>query len=94
MNYLIRRAVLEDAEIINKLLTLLIRDEKNYDQNINENCVVERFYEDIIPYESNIVLVADMNNEIVGYLFGYIINDGDTCLDKTSKLEVLYVIEK
>ncbi len=41
MNYTIRKAVLEDSADINNLLTLLIRDEKKYDFNINENCVVK-----------------------------------------------------
>lgn len=94
MNYLIRKAVLNDAKNINELLTLLIKDEKNYDSNINENCVVGRLYEDIIPYDTNIVLVAEMNNEIIGYLFGYLMNNGNAYLNKISKLEALYVKDK
>ena len=94
MNYIIRKAILKDAMYINKLLTLLIRDEKKYDSNINENCVVERLYEDIIPNDSNVVLVAEKDNKIVGYLFGYMINNGNAYLEKSSKLEALYVIDK
>lgn len=67
---------------------------KTYDSNINENCVVERLYEDIIPYDTNIVLVAEMNNEIIDYLFGYLMNNGDAYLNKISKLEALYVKNK
>lgn len=94
MNYTIRKAVLEDSADINNLLTLLIRDEKKYDSNINENCVVKRLYENIIPNNSNFVLVAESNNKIIGYLFGYIIDNGDAYLEKTSKLEAVYVIDE
>lgn len=94
MNYTIRKAVLEDSADINNLLTLLIRDEKKYDSNINENCVVKRLYENIIPNNSNFVLVAESDNKIIGYLFGYIIDNGDAYLEKTSKLEAVYVIDE
>ena len=35
MNYIIREAKLEDTKTTDELLTLLIRDEKQYDKNIN-----------------------------------------------------------
>lgn len=93
MNYIIRKAKIEDAKEINNLLTLLIQDEKKYDSNINESCVVKRLYEDLIPNESNIVLVSVVDNKIVGYLFGYIENTGDTYKEGISKLEALYILE-
>ena len=94
MDYIIRKAKQVDAKAVNKLLTLLIRDEKKYDSNINENCIVKRLYEDIIPFESNIVLIAEYDNNIIGYLFGYIVNNGDAYLNKISKVEAVYVVKK
>lgn len=94
MDYKIRRANIEDAKSVNELLTLLIRDEKKYDININEECVIERLYEDIILNENSIVLIAEKNKKILGYLFGYIIENGNAYLEKSAKLEALYIDEK
>lgn len=94
MDYLIRKARMEDAPALNELLTLLIKDEKKYDDNVNENCTINNFYENIINSDKKIVLVATCQSEIVGYLFGYIIDDGNTYLVKKAKLDALYVISK
>lgn len=93
MEYTIRKATLDDASTLNNFLTLLIRDEKKYDSNINELCVVKNFYENIILNDSNIILVAVANNKVVGYLFGYIANMGDSYIDKISNIDALYIEE-
>ena len=90
----IRKASLSDAEKLNYLLTLLIRDEKQYDPNINENFVVDKFYEDIILKNDNVILVSVIDNNIVGYLYGYLLNEGDVCLNKTSKIDAIYVLDE
>ncbi|UKI58116.1 MAG: GNAT family N-acetyltransferase [Clostridium sp.] len=95
MDYKIRKANIKDAKSVNELLTLLIRDEKKYDININEECTIERLYEDIIPNENSIVLIAEKDKKILGYLFGYIIEKWKCILRKKSaKLEALYIDEK
>ena len=94
MDYKIRKANIKDAKSVNELLTLLIRDEKKYDININEECTIERLYEDIIPNENSIVLVAEKDKKILGYLFGHIIENGNAYLEKSAKLEALYIDEK
>lgn len=94
MDYKIRKANIKDAKSVNELLTLLIRDEKKYDININEECTIEKLYEDIIPNENSIVLVAEKDKKILGYLFGYIIENGNAYLEKSAKLEALYIDEK
>lgn len=92
MNYIIREAKLEDTKTTDELLTLLIRDEKQYDKNINEKFTVEKFYKNIIKYDSNIILVAESNNKIIGYLYGYIVNNGNAYINKISKLEAMFVL--
>lgn len=94
MDAVVRKAELKDTKDANNLLTLLIRDEKQYDPSINENCVISRFYEDMISNDSNILLVAEIDNEIIGYLYGYIVDNGNTYLDKVSKLDALYIIKE
>lgn len=94
MDAVIRKAEPKDTKEANNLLTMLIRDEKQYDPSINENCVISRFYEDMISNDSNILLVAEIDNEIIGYLYGYIVDNGNTYLDKVSKLDALYIIKE
>lgn len=94
MDVVVRKAELKDAKEANNLLTLLIRDEKQYDSSINENCVISGFYEDMISNDSNILLVAEIDNKIIGYLFGYIVDNGNTYLDKVSKLDALYITKE
>ena len=91
MNYNIRKANINDAKRLNKLLTSLIRDEKKYDSNINEEFKVKSFYEYIIDKENNYLLVAEASNNIIGYLYGKIIDDGNTVIDKVAKIDALYI---
>ena len=72
MEYKIRKALMEDAKKINLLFTELMLDERQYDQNIEENVMINHYFEDIIPYTNNYVLVILVNDVIVGFLYGYI----------------------
>ena len=94
MNYNIRKASVVDAKELNYLLTLLIKDEKQYDNNINDSFVITKYYEDLLQSDACISLVAEINNKIIGYLYGYIKNDEDTCIELTSKLDALYIKEE
>lgn len=93
MQFVIEKASFNDAKKANDLLTKLIIDEKKYDENINQNCVVKSFYEKIYDDENVCLLVLKIKekNEIIGYLYGYIRNDGDSTIYKTSVLDALYV---
>lgn len=88
----IRKAKIEDAKSLNWLLTLLIRDEEKYDKTINKDFVVTNMYENYIQDPSRFLYLAEEDNEIVGYLYGYIKED-ITIADKKSFLDALYVEE-
>ena len=89
----IRKAQLKDAETLNHLLTLLIQDEKQYDDSINEDFVVTDFYEHYVEDKEKCILVAEEKNNIVGYLYGYIKSIDPTINNKTSVLDALYIDE-
>lgn len=91
MNYKIRKAKIEDAKIINSFLTKLINDEKKYDDNINENCIVCKLYENLIEDTQNCILVAEVDKKIIGYLYGYIKNNGDAYINNVAQLEAMFV---
>ena len=86
----IRKAKIEDAKDLNNLLTLLIRDEKQYDDSIDENFTVTNMYENYIDDPTKFIYAAYIDDKIVGYLYGYC-NDDSTLLIKKACLDALYV---
>lgn len=93
MEYKIIRCNYEDVKKVNNLLTKLIKDEKKYDENINEGCVVTSLYENFYDNDDVCLLVAKNDENILGYIYGYIQNNGDAKLEKVSVLDALYVEE-
>jgi ribosomal protein S18 acetylase RimI-like enzyme len=89
----IAKATYDDALKANEFLTKLIQDEKKYDSNINEKFVINSYYEPAVRNPRKCLLIAKNDNEIIGYLYGYLMDDGDTVLNKVSKLDALFVNE-
>lgn len=93
MEFIIEKASFNDTKKANDLLTKLIVDEKKYDRNINEKCIVSSLYEKIYNDDNVCLLVAKTNESIIGYLYGYIEDNGDAVIHKVSKLDALFVLE-
>lgn len=69
MDFNIHNADKNEALEMNKLLTKLIQDEKQYDDNIDENFIVESFYEHYVEDKSKCLLVATSENNVIGFLY-------------------------
>lgn len=93
MNFEIKKCGYEESLEANRLLTELIKDEKKYDKNINENCVVKSLYESFYDKQDVCLLVASMENKSVGYIYGYVQNNGDAKKDTVCTLDALFVLE-
>ncbi len=78
----------------NDLLTKLIKDEKKYDANVNENYIVKSFYENFFDNKDVCLLIAKSNEKLAGYIYGYIQNNGDSTIKKVGVLDALYVEEE
>ena len=91
MKYIIKKATMNNIRKANELLTRLIIDEKKYDDNINEKCVVREFYERIINDDNSCIYFAIANKTIVGYIYGFIQNNGGTYIDMVAQLDAMYV---
>lgn len=91
MDFIIRKAELKDANIVNNFLTKLIKDEKKYDTNINDNFVVHTFYENFIEDEQNCCLIAEYNGKIIGYLYGFVQNNGNIYINIITQLDAMFV---
>ena len=95
MNFTISKAMLNEISEINNMLTDLIQDErKNYDSNINENYKVQEFYEKLIDSDNKIILVARDNDIILGYVYGFIQDNGNLFNNKIAQLDALFVKEQ
>lgn len=67
----IREAQKTDAEILDGMLTALIQYEQRWNSNMNEAFTVKNNYEELIGQPGYKVLVAEENNEIMGYVYGF-----------------------
>lgn len=94
MEYKIRKCNYKTAKDANKLLTMLISDEKKYDENINENCVVKSLYEKFYNDDGVYLYIAESENNTVGYIYGYVQNNGDAKKDVVCVLDALYVLKE
>ena len=90
---IIRKANYEDVKTLNHFLTLLIREEKQYDDGIDDTFVVTTMYENYIEDQSKFIFVAEEENKIVGYLYGKIRPQDETYKDSIAVLDALYVEE-
>lgn len=64
----------DDCKICDEFLTLLIQDERKYDNTIDANFVVKDYFMNMINKE-NILLLYKKNNINLGYIFGKKINN-------------------
>ena len=95
LKFTISKAMLNEIPEINKMLTDLIQDErKNYDSNINESYKVQEFYEKFVDNDNEIILVARDNDIILGYVYGFIQDNGNLFNNKIAQLDALFVKEQ
>ena len=95
MNFTIGKVMLNEISEINNMLTDLIQDErKNYDSNINENYKVEEFYEKLINNNDKTIFVARDNDIVLGYVYGFIQDNGSLYNNKVAQLDALFVKEQ
>ena len=87
---LYRKALINDAKYLDNLLTMLIQDERQYDNSIDENFVVTNFYQNYIEDNTKLLYLAEENNEIVGYIYGYFKKD-DTNQNNIAYLDALFI---
>lgn len=78
----------------NKYLTKLIHDEKKYDENINEECVVKSLYDNFYINDGVCILLAKFEEQYVGYLFGTMMDIGDAYIKPQAKLDAMFVDEE
>lgn len=90
----IRNAEPKDANRLDKLLTRLIRDEAQYDSNLNDRCAVIDNYCNRIGVSGHKLLLAENDGEIIGYLYGFIYQVPNIWVQPVAILDALYIDER
>ena len=86
---------IEEATICDQLLTKLINEEKEYDDNIADNFVVNGWFTSIYPKDNKALYIAILDNKIVGYVYVKKMQLGDSNKEKEEAfIDGLYVIEE
>lgn len=78
------------ADNCDQLLTLLIKDEKQYDNNIDDNYEVKDYFKNVIKNKENILLCYKDNDVIKGYIYLKRVIENDK---KGYLVDGLYVLE-
>ena len=92
MEIIIEKAHNEDYKIADKFLTLLIQDERKYDETIDSTFVVKDFYCHIKNDPQKCLLMAKDGNKAVGFIYGYL-QPLDGKKDNIAQIDALYVDE-
>ena len=90
----IRAAEAKDAEQLDMLLARLIQDESRFDNNLNRECKVKDNYCNRIGLEGHKLILIEENQEIVGYLYGFIYHVPGIYESPIAILDALFVDEK
>lgn len=85
----LKKANEKNVGIANKFLTMLIKDEQQYDENIKNDFEMKSYYENL--YNDNYLYFAYADEKIVGYLYGFIIED-ELNSKKSAKLDALFIL--
>lgn len=90
----IRDAEKKDANQLDMLLTRLIRDESQYDNNLNSDCEIKENYSNLIGLDGHKFIVIEEDGEIIGYLYGFVYHIPGIHKSPTAILDALFIDEK
>lgn len=94
MIFKIRKATYKDSDVLDSLFAKLIENEQIYDDNIKDNLTMKGFFSKRINEEENIILVVEDNDNIVGYIYGYIRADNKIKKELEAYIESLFIINE
>ena len=85
----------QEALICNDFLNKLIKDEKKYDDNINDNISINNFYDNLYLNDNNKLFIAVDNDKSIGYIYLKITEpEKEAQLYKEVFIDAVYVEEE
>lgn len=95
MDLIIRKAKDEDKNTLNNLFQNLLEFEKeNYDKNIKDNLSITSYFDKKISSPTDIILIAQKENKIVGYIYSTIDSDNKIKKELEAKIDSIYIMPK
>lgn len=82
----------EEIQKCDEFLNKLVKDEKRYNDNIDDNMVINNYYENFYKSETSKLFIAKDNENIIGYIFIKITNPKQNAeIYKEALIDALYV---
>lgn len=94
MKYQIREAFDNDNLILDNLFAKLIETDREYDSNVKVDLTMKGFFKNRISDIDSIVLVAYIDEQVIGYIYGYVRSDNKIKIELEAYIESLFVIEE
>lgn len=92
---IIRDAIINDCNILNNLFEKLLKYEQNlFDENIKQDVKITSFFDKKINDSDCIILVATIDDIVVGYIYGYIDSDNKIKKEKEALINSIYIEEE
>lgn len=86
---------INDAKKCNYLLTKLLISESKYDKNLRNDYIVTNYFENKYQKEDNILLVAKIEEDVIGYAYCIIEEESnELVISKTTLLDGIFIEEK
>ena len=80
---------------MNYLLTKLLISESKYDKNLRNDYIVTNYFENKYKKEDNILLVAKIEEDVIGYAYCIIEEESnELVMSKTALLDGIFIEEK
>ena len=80
---------------MNYLLTKLLISESKYDKNLRNDHIVTNYFENKYKKEDNILLVAKIEEDVIGYAYCIIEEESnELVMSKTALLDGIFIEEK
>ncbi len=83
----------EEAKVCDELLTKLIIDEKNYNDNISMTVGIVDFYTNMYKKDNCKLFIAVEDNKIVGYIYVKLLGAEALEIQPSAMIDALYVEE-
>ena len=92
---IIRNAIESDVTILNSLFQQLVEYERqNYDSNIKKDLIIDSYFDKRIHSGHEIVLVALVNDVVVGYCYSIIDFDNKIKMELEGRIDSIFVVKE
>ena len=91
---MIRKASIEDVDILNDFFTDIIKYEADmYDENNKNSLIIKNYFQNKVINNDYIIYVSEEDNKVVGFISGMFLRGNLVKKTDEVKIDVLYVLD-